>query len=91
MMNKIRNKISKSFYYCKEQLFYQFMYWIYDDFINSIIASCFYATEVEGRGSEVLYYRKPIWASIVQRGQHQLVDNFIQVLYFVSIYLYIYL
>jgi hypothetical protein len=61
------------------QIFYCFMEWVYCEFINPLIAANFYATEVEGRGAEVLYYRKPVWARIVQRGKEQLCNNFVPV------------
>jgi len=61
------------------QVFYRFMEWVYSDFINPLLAANFYATEVEGRGAEVLYYRKPVWARIVQRGKQQLCNNFVPV------------
>ena len=54
------------------QIFYRFMDWVYSDFINPLLAANFYATEVEGRGAEVLYYRKHVWARIVKRGKQQL-------------------
>jgi hypothetical protein len=62
-----------------QQVFYKFMEWVYSDFVNNLIAVCFYATEAEGRGSEVLYYRKPVWSRIVQLGKQQLVQNFVPV------------
>ena len=61
------------------QLFYRFMDWVYNDFVNPLLAANFYATEVEGRGAEVLYYRKAVWARIVQRGKQQLCSNFVPV------------
>jgi len=65
--------------YGTSQIFYRFMFWLYSDFINPLLSSCFYATEAEGSGSKVLFYRKPVWSAIVQRGQRQLQQNFIQV------------
>lgn len=61
------------------QLFLTFMNWLYAEFVNSLIAACFYATEVEGRGAEVLFYRKPLWARIVNKGKIQLFRNFVPV------------
>ncbi len=61
------------------QLFYRFMDWVYNDFVNPLLAANFYATEVEGRGAEVLFYRKAVWARIVQRGKQQLCSNFVPV------------
>lgn len=64
--------------YGTSQIFYRFMFWLYSEFINPLLSSCFYATEAEGCGSQVLFYRKPIWSAIVRRGQKQLQQNFIQ-------------
>lgn len=65
--------------YGTSQIFHRFMFWLYSDFINPLLSSCFYATESEGCGSKVLFYRKPVWSEIVRRGQKQLQQNFIQV------------
>ena len=72
-------KLSKCTSLARQQLFYRFMQWVYSDFINSLLSVCFYATEVEGRGSDVHYYRKPLWARIVRRGKMQLFNNFMPV------------
>jgi hypothetical protein len=61
------------------QNLHRFMFWLYSEFINPLLSSCFYATEAEGCGSKVLFYRKPVWSEIVRRGQKQLQQNFIQV------------
>lgn len=63
----------------QQQLFYTFLQWVYAEVVNSLIAVCFYVTEAEGRGAEVLYYRKPLWARIVRLGKQQLVQNFVPV------------
>jgi hypothetical protein len=52
----------------KEQFFYRFILWLFNDFINVLLSFSFYITEVEGRGFQVLYYRKPIWSLIVEKG-----------------------
>jgi hypothetical protein len=63
----------------REQLLYRFVEWVFAEVVVKLIGVCFYATEVEGRGSEVLYYRKPVWARIVNKGKQQLFANFVPV------------
>lgn len=63
----------------RQQLLHHFLYWLVTDFVLPLLSVCFYATEVEGRGSEVFYYRKPNWAIIVRRGVAQIKDHFMPV------------
>ena len=80
MQQRQQHKLSKCDYVARNQLFYRFMQWMYTDFINNIISVCFYATEVEGRGTDVLYFRKPLWSRIVMKGKAQLESNFVPVI-----------
>lgn len=52
------------------------MYWIFTEFVNPLIAICFYVTEGEGKGSELFHYRKPVWSGLLRRGEAQLKDSF---------------
>ena len=52
------------------------MYWIFNDFVNPLLSVCFYVTEGEGIGSELLYYRKPTWALLMKKGEEQLKNTF---------------
>ena len=52
------------------------IYWIFNDFINPLLSVCFYVTEGEGIGSELLYYRKPTWAFLMKKGEEQLKNTF---------------
>ena len=61
-------------------LFYAFIYWIVSDFINPLIASYFYVTEGEGRGKEVLFYRRSVWNSILERGFQRVEGHFIGIM-----------
>ena len=61
-------------------LFYAFIYWIVSDFINPLIASYFYVTEGEGRGTEVLFYRRSVWNLILERGFQQVGGHFMSIL-----------
>jgi hypothetical protein len=65
----------------REQLLFRFLEWVFAEVVVKLLGVCFYATEVEGRGSEVLYYRKPVWARIVNKGKQQLFANFVPVGY----------
>jgi hypothetical protein len=67
----------------REQLLFRFLDWVFAEVVVKLIGACFYATEVEGRGSEVLYYRKPVWARIVNKGKQQLFANFVPVSYLI--------
>ena len=55
------------------------MFWVFDEFINPIISACFYCTEAQDKGCEVLFYRKQIWSYIIAKGCNQLKNNFIPV------------
>lgn len=56
-----------------------FFYWAFAEFVNPLLAVCFYVTEGEGLGSQLLYYRKPVWTSLMQRGEQQLKESFVLV------------
>ena len=73
------SRLSAAAVLAREQLFFRFIDWVFSDFINPLLSSSFYVTEVEGRGTEVYYYRKPVWAGIIQRGKQQLFSNFVPV------------
>jgi hypothetical protein len=60
------------------------MYWIFSDFIDPLMRSCFYITEGEGRGSEVLFYRKPTWSKLIKLGKLQLEKNFLPIDYYAA-------
>ena len=55
------------------------MLWVFRDFINPLISSNFYATEAEGRGGEVHYYRKYVWMGLLRRAQSQLSGSFVRI------------
>ena len=55
------------------------VFWMYESFINPMLSSYFYITEAEGRGTEVLFYRKPIWFRILQKAKENMDDHFMQV------------
>eukprot|EP01038_Epipyxis_sp_PR26KG_P014927 gene14927-20079_t len=76
--NKL-SKLSKKQYAIREQLFLKFMFWVFDEFINPILSACFYCTEAQDKGCEVLFYRKQIWSYIVAKGCNQLKNNFMPV------------
>jgi hypothetical protein len=77
--NKINNNTLQLNLNMKQRLFHAFMYWVFTDFINLLLGSCFYVTEGEGRGSEILFYRKPIWSKIVETGKKQMNKHFLPV------------
>ena len=57
-----------------------FIYWIICDFINPLVASYFYVTEGEGRGSEALFYRRSVWNEIIEKGFKQVESHFMNVM-----------
>jgi hypothetical protein len=57
------------------------LHWIFADFINPLISSCFYVTEGQGTAMETLYYRKPIWAQLMSIGKVQMSQNFVEISY----------
>ena len=59
------------------QVLHNFMYWVFSSFVNDLLSVCFYVTEGEGLGSELLYYRKRVWASLMKLGETQLEESFI--------------
>lgn len=42
------------------------VYFIFNDFLNALVANIFYVTEVEGKGMQLFYFRKPTWFNIVR-------------------------
>ena len=73
----LQSKIAKQ---NAKSLLYAFMYWTVSDFINPLISSYFYVTEAEGRGTEVLFYRRPVWNTIIEAGFKQVGSHFLGVL-----------
>jgi hypothetical protein len=63
----------------REQVFYRFMIWLFNDFVNALVSVCFYATEAEGKGNETLFFRKPIWSELMKKGLKQMENNFMPV------------
>ena len=61
------------------QCMIEFTYWLYFSFINPLISTCFYATEGEGCGQQVLYYRKPVWSQCMRLGRQQMKRHFVEV------------
>lgn len=53
--------------------------WIFTDFLPHLLASCFYATEGEGTGGKVLYYRKQKWDVLRRRGEVEMMHHFTKV------------
>ena len=60
-------------------ILHQFIYWLFTTVVNQLVAVCFYVTEAEGRGMELLYYRKPVWARLMKKGEKQLDESFVRV------------
>jgi hypothetical protein len=62
------------------------VYWIFAEFINPLIAAFFYVTEGEGMGSQLLYYRKPVWSALMRLGKKQLNLSFNMVIAILIVY-----
>lgn len=58
---------------------HRFLFWIFAHFVNPLLSTCFYITEGEGTGSEVLFYRRPVWSQIMRLGKKQMESNFVEV------------
>jgi telomerase reverse transcriptase len=64
----------------ERDIFLNFLYWIFSSVLNSLLSCCFYVTESESTGNEVLYYRRPVWAKLLQSAASQIGSHFRQVL-----------
>ena len=61
------------------QLLTIFLAWIFTEIVPHLIATCFYVTEGEGTGSQVLYYRKEEWEMLRAVGEKQMESHFVRV------------
>lgn len=79
-LNTITNKtnIYTNFPTSPQYIFNVFVYWIFTDFINPLVSASFYATEAEGRSNDVTFFRKPIWARVIERGREQMKKHFME-------------
>ena len=59
------------------EILHNFIYWIFSSFINNLLSVCFYITEGEGLGTQLLYYRKRIWNLMMKMGETQLEESFV--------------
>ncbi|OQR95063.1 telomerase reverse transcriptase [Achlya hypogyna] len=50
----------------RRRLLVQLLQWIWEDLVQPIIRTHFYATTMEGQFYHVQYYRRPLWAKISQ-------------------------
>ena len=64
--------------YSEQYIFNVFIFWIFADFINPLLSATFYITEAEGRSNDTTFFRKPIWARVIERGKVQMDKHFIQ-------------
>jgi telomerase reverse transcriptase len=53
---------SRSDHQSAQELLTRVLRWIFGQFVVPLLANCFYVTESEFSGRQVLYYRKPAWA-----------------------------
>jgi Telomerase ribonucleoprotein complex - RNA binding domain/Reverse transcriptase (RNA-dependent DNA polymerase) len=44
------------------RMYTRFIRWMFEDFIVPLLQTCFYVTETEFSGQQVIYYRKPVWS-----------------------------
>jgi len=63
----------------QQMILHAFVYWLIADFIHPLICSHLYATEAEGRGNQVLWYRKSAWTQIVRAGLAQIQPHFVKI------------
>lgn len=57
----------------------QFFYWIFNSFINNLIANHFYVTEIEGKDKDLFYFQKRAWFKIVQNNLNTFGEHFFPV------------
>lgn len=57
-------------------IFSKFMFWIFNDFVISVLVANFYITEGEGTGTQTLYYTKYDWKILEEIGKKQMNQNF---------------
>jgi hypothetical protein len=60
-----------------------FLHWIFNEFVISLLAANFYVTEGEGTGTETLYYKKRDWRLLEEIGMLQMNSNFMKVSLFI--------
>jgi hypothetical protein len=51
------------FFKCKE-LQLEFVYWLFENFLNPLLRSHFYVTEVSGGGNKLVYFRHDVWSAL---------------------------
>lgn len=56
-------KMSASDYNKRKEIFFEFMYWLFDSFLISIIKSFFYVTESSTHRYQLFFFRHDIWRS----------------------------
>lgn len=63
----------------KNLFFFHFMYWLFNHFITPCIATTFYVTEVEGKLSELFYFKKKLWLNLIRSHLPQFHKQFVPV------------
>ena len=63
----------------KIEILNRFYSWVFESFIGPLISSSFYVTEAEGKGADVLYYRKGVWNAILKQARTQMGSHFMDI------------
>lgn len=63
----------------RSEVFDRFYTWLFESFVSPLISSSFYVTEAEGRGADVLYYRKGVWNGILKQARTQMGSHFMDI------------
>ena len=53
----------------------QLCFWVFNDLLVTLLRSHFYCTEGSRCGNEIFYFRKPLWAAVVEKELGRLVDR----------------
>jgi telomerase reverse transcriptase len=68
-------KKSRSDHQAAHELLTRVMRWVFGKFVIPLLSNCFYVTESEFSGRQVLYYRKPVWAVFRTLSMHKLLKE----------------
>lgn len=63
----------------RQSFFFCFVYWFFNHFITPCIATTFYVTEVEGKLSELFFFKKKLWLNLIRNHLPQFHKQFVPV------------
>lgn len=72
-LTKLNQEVSDSL---KTSLLFYFINWFFNDFITPCVAAIFYVTEVEGKLSELFFFKKKLWLNLIRKHLQQFHEQF---------------